>query len=174
MSSLEYVAALLAFDAYKDLSNVHSALAKAGLRQVRETQSLSECVELGVSAKPDVLIMGLTLSERPTIQLLRDIRHGKNGLNRYMPIIIAARNPTGKMVRMVLNGGAHEFLALPTTDQAAAAVVNRAVFVGRPFVECASYTGPCRRRRPMDFEGEDRRKNDWPGYVHASHQTAAE
>ncbi|MCG8443178.1 MAG: response regulator [Caulobacterales bacterium] len=146
-----------------------TALRASGVRHLRCTTSIDESLAVAAVAKPDVMIMGLALQRRPTIDLLKAVRRYDGQVNRYLPIIVAQATPSHKVVQMALNCGAHEFLALPTNVKTITALIERAVFVGRPFVEAATYFGPCRRRREKtDYIHPDRRRNPWQGYVHAA------
>lgn len=149
---------------------MRAALTAAGVRVVRTATTPNDYMSLCAHAEPDVGIFGFSLGGQPTLDLLRAIRRGAHGVNPFLPVIMAKANADMKTVQLALNAGAHEVIALPTTVRVVQALLHRAVFVGRPFVQVGGYVGPCRRRKPMTWLKEERR-TVWAGYVHASHQS---
>ncbi|MBU6373312.1 MAG: response regulator [Alphaproteobacteria bacterium] len=152
---------------------MRAALIASGVRAIRTANTVSDYLSLCAHAEPDVGILGFTLGGQPTLDLLRAIRRGAHGANPFLPVIMAKANADLKVVQLALNAGAHEMIALPTTVRVVQALLHRAVFVGRPFVNVAGYVGPCRRRKPMTWL-KDERRTVWAGYVHASHKTRYE
>jgi DNA-binding NarL/FixJ family response regulator len=151
----------------RELELARAALQAAGSRTVRAVSTVKDYLGACVQGEPDVGLLGFALGARPTLELLRTIRRGHYGANRFMPVLFAIANPDSRAVQIALKARAHEVLALPTTAGIVQALVHRAVFVGRPFVETASYIGPCRRRKGMPWLKEERRVV-WAGYVHAA------
>ncbi|NDC58561.1 MAG: response regulator [Alphaproteobacteria bacterium] len=146
-----------------------AALSAASVRLVRAAATPGEYLTRAVQDPPDVGVLGFTLGGRPTLELLRAIRTGRNGVNRYLPIVMATSTVDLRVVQLALNAGAHEVIALPTNVRIVQALLSRAVFVGRPFVETATYAGPCRRRKAMTWLKPERRMV-WAGYTHAAHR----
>ena len=149
---------------------MRAALTAAGVRVIRTATTPNDYLSLCVNGEPDVGILGFSLGGQPTLDILRAIRRGAHGANPFLPLIMAKANADMKVVQLALNAGAHEVIALPTTVRVVQALLHRAVFVGRPFVEVGSYVGPCRRRKAMTWLKQERRTL-WAGYVHASHRT---
>lgn len=149
------------------------ALTAAGVRTIRTAATPNDYLSLCAHGEPDVGILGFSLGSQPTLDLLRAIRRGAHGANPFLPLIMAKANADMKAVQLALNAGAHEVLALPTTVRVVQALLHRAVFVGRQFVDVGAYVGPCRRRKPMTWIKQERR-TVWAGYVHASHRTRYE
>jgi PleD family two-component response regulator len=165
---------LAAFDTNADAGAVRQAMQASGIADVHFAKTIEECIEKGDRLRPDAVLMGLVLSGHPTIELLRTIRHGQCAMNRFMPIVVAHHAPSARVIRMALTCGAHEVLALPASINSTKAVLYRAVFIGRPFIDCATYVGPCRRRKQIpDWGHEERRVEPWAGYVHGAHRHEA-
>jgi len=152
-----------------ELEMTRAALNAAGIRMLRSASTLSEYLASCAHDEPDAAILGFSLGGRPTLELMRAIRRGQNGANRFMPLLMALANPDRRAVQVALKAGAHEVLALPTSVSVVQALLHRSVFVGRPFVEAGNYMGPCRRRKSIPWVQAERR-TVWAGYVHASHK----
>ncbi len=170
IDDLKHVTALVAPENDADEHQLRSVLGLAKLAAVRFVRRPDALLAEARALEPDLLIMGFALEGQPTIDTLRAIRRGETSVNPYSPVVIARSKASRKAVSLALNGGAHEFLALPTSVATLSRLLYRAIFAGRPFVNTPTYIGPCRRRRPDPaYEGPERRRAAWAGYVHASH-----
>jgi two-component system, chemotaxis family, chemotaxis protein CheY len=152
-----------------DAGSIHEALTTCGIIAVKIATTTQQCLILCRQLKPDLLIVNITSNRQAAYDIIRSIRAGTDGANRYLSIIAAKADPDGSAVREAINRGVHEFLALPTSVKGISSVIYRAVFISRPFVEVENYAGPCRRRRPVvDVSRPERRRTPWPGYIHAA------
>ena len=95
------------------------------------------------------------------LKFVRDLRRSEDDRIRRLPVILI----TGSLTRQtVINGrdaGVDEFLAKPISPLAMRQRLEMVVETPRPFVDCAVYLGPCRRRKnPADYYGAKRRAGE--------------
>lgn len=154
---------------------LREALRACGVVSIRTTRTPEHFLAVCQVDKPDLAILSLKGDIEVPFDLLRRIRAGDRGANPFLPVMMALSAPSGEIVRQAIAVGVHEFLVLPTNVNALSALIHRAVFISRPFIQVPTYIGPCRRRRQIARYGSaDRRKVPWAGYVHAAHKAAAE
>jgi DNA-binding response OmpR family regulator len=80
---------------------------------------------------------------------------------RRLPVIFITSGLTRQLVISGRDAGVDEFLARPISPVAMRQRLEMVVETPRPFVDCAVFIGPCRRRKnPADYHGELRRSGD--------------
>lgn len=144
---------------------VSSACTAFGVGEQRYFDTPGDFYEALEFYDPDVLLMETTSrANDPANALLRQIRYGATTNNPYLPMIAVSPHGSKQDVIQAINLGYHEFLVLPLSADRLWKALTHTAFVGRPFVDTATYFGPCRRRRnDPRFKGSDRRKSTGGG-----------
>ena len=153
-----------------EAETLRQVLTASGVSNVRVVKTADQFLMLCAEVQPDVAILGLGPDLAAAVGLIKQVRAGARGVNRFLPIIAAKQNPSTALVHAAIDSGTHEFLLLPASVKSLSTHIYRAVFISRPFIAEPAYAGPCRRRRPGAYSGPDRRSVPWPGYVHAAHK----
>lgn len=116
------------------------------------------CFEEMREEAPDLIITDLSLNPDNGLELIRRIRQGEQGVDRYTPILVLSGQTNIKDVLAARDAGATEFLAKPVS---VGSLHDRMVWMvenPRPFIKASTYIGPDRRRAMRGYEGMERRK----------------
>ncbi|WP_374299502.1 response regulator transcription factor [Ferrovibrio sp.] len=122
------------------------ALVSAGYTHLREFETLDGFADLLHVAQPDLVFMDVEMPGGNAIALTNDLRHGRLGVNPYLPIILTTWEPQQSRVRQIIDAGADDLLVKPLSTRA---LLDRVEAVGlkrKPFVVTSDYIGPDRRR----------------------------
>lgn len=106
----------------------------------------------------DMVVSDWEMSPINGLMLLRWIRRHKDSADRFLPFVMLTGYSEPKRVQEAREMGVTEFMSKPFSVNTLAEKVTSVIFRPRLFVHTNAYFGPDRRRRKMDFEGEDRRK----------------
>ncbi|MBI1358927.1 MAG: response regulator [Alphaproteobacteria bacterium] len=91
----------------------------------------------------------------------RALRRTENDRLRRLPVILVTASLTRQMTIDGRDAGVDEFLARPISPGALKQRLEMVIETPRPFVDCAVFIGPCRRRKnPADYHGAKRRDSD--------------
>lgn len=129
-----------------------------GVKRVIEAESGAEALQLlqGGTA-PDILVTDWMMPEIDGIQLVRKIRNDPESKVPFLPVIMLTAFSEYENVVQARDAGINEFLAKPVSVRGLVSRIESVIHRPRPFIRTLSYFGPCRRRRDMPFDGEDRR-----------------
>jgi len=95
------------------------------------------------------------------LTFIRRVRQLEDNRQRQIPIILVTAGLTRQLVLAGRDAGADEFLAKPISPAALQQRLQMVIETPRPFVDCAVFLGPCRRRKnPADYYGEKRRAGE--------------
>lgn len=105
--------------------------------------------------------MAAAFPELSGLAFTRRIRNGYNFVPRELSIILTTNAPTKLFLEATREIGVDEVVVLPFTAQSLLTRIRSVIERPRPFVDCAVYVGPCRRRRMLqDYKGPKRRIED--------------
>ena len=139
-------------------------LAHGGYTQVSQAATGSELLGILEQSGNKIVIVSDALPGLPGIDLARKVRAGHDFVPRETSIILTTATPTEALLRLARSAGVDEFVVAPFTAQAVLSRVRSVIERPRPFVDCAVYVGPCRRRRMLqDYKGPRRRAGDAVG-----------
>lgn len=95
----------------------------------------------------DLAIVDLKMGQMDGLDVVRQIRAGKDGTNRYLPIILCTAYTELEWIEKARDAGVSTVLAKPITAKALYDHIR--VLLDRPqsFTEDEAYFGPDRRRR---------------------------
>jgi response regulator RpfG family c-di-GMP phosphodiesterase len=95
------------------------------------------------------------------LKFVREMRRMEDDRIRRLPVVLVTSGLTRQLVISGRDAGVDEFLAKPISPLAMKQRLEMVVETPRPFVDCAVYLGPCRRRKnPADYYGAKRRAGE--------------
>lgn len=134
-------------------------LATLGVGTVVESESAEDALELlAGSSTPDILLIDWMMPGMDGIELVQKIRNDPDSKVPFVPVIMLTAFSEYENVVQARDVGVNEFLAKPVSVKGLVSRLDAVINKPRLFVRTEQYFGPCRRRRDMPFDGEDRRK----------------
>lgn len=147
----------------------HEMLRHFGVGHVDVADNGAEAINIlktlgGTAGEPglrsfDIVISDLIMAPINGLILLRWVRGSKESPNRFMPFIMISGAADTEYVAAARDLGVTEFLAKPFSAQSVYRHLLEVIDYPRPFIATQDYFGPDRRRREMEFDGDDRRVN---------------
>src|SRR3546814_312460 len=122
------------------------ALMAAGYHDLREFDSVKGFADLITVARPDLVFMDLAMPEGDAVALVSDLRHGRLGVNPYLPIILTSWESDMQLVRRVVDAGADDLLVKPLSTRIILDRIETVALHRKPFVVTSDYIGPDRRK----------------------------
>ena len=163
--ALENVSALILDDNAHMRGLVRVILTSFGVREIEEAADSNEAFAMVVRGEFDIVFVDFKLGGLDGVDFCRRIRRDPASPNRYMPLVMITAYSERSRVLDAINAGVDEFLVKPVRAVDVANRVNAVIERRRPFVACADYFGPDRRRRDDPrHRGPWRRASD-PGTV---------
>ena len=163
--SLESVVALILDDNAHMRGLLRVILTGFGVRRIEEAADCNEAYALMAGGDIDLAFVDFKLGGQDGIEFCRRIRRDPDSPNKYLPIVMITAYSERSRVLDAINAGVDEFLVKPVRAVDVANRVNAVIERRRPFVSCADYFGPDRRRRDDPrYQGAFRRASD-PGTV---------
>ena len=131
-----------------------------GIRDLLQAASADDLRGQVDQHRPGIIFMG-EFPELSGLAFAKQIRAGYNFVPRETSIILLANAPTRAFLEAARAVGVDEIVAVPFTTQALMARLRSVLDRPRPFVDCPTYVGPCRRRVMLqDYKGPLRRAAD--------------
>ena len=94
------------------------------------------------------------------MSLLKNIRNDPASPNQYVPVIVITAHTDIDRVYAARDLGMTEFLAKPISAKLLYGRIRAVIENKRSFVKSDDFFGPDRRRKLVEFDGEDKRKGD--------------
>ncbi|MBO9560154.1 MAG: response regulator [Caulobacter sp.] len=134
-----------------------------GVRQIFEALDGAEALQLMREVEIDLVMTDLTMGPLDGIDFVNLLRNSPDSPGPFTPVIMITGHSTMRRVAEARDAGVNEFLAKPVTARGVIHRINLIIEHPRPFIRCAGYFGPDRRRRADPaFTGPYRRQGD-PG-----------
>ena len=109
----------------------------------------------------DLAIVDFNMQPVDGVAFTRMVRTAPDTPNPYLPIIMLTGHSEEHRVESARDAGVNEFLVKPVNVGALVARLNSVVYRQRPFIRCAGYFGPDRRRNAAPhYAGPWRRESD--------------
>lgn len=157
MANLSKVNVLVIDDNAHMIQIVRSMLLGFGITKTYESRDAAEAFDIARGELIDLIIVDYQMPILDGLEFTQMVRTGRDTTNPYIPIILLTAHTERSRIMAARDAGVTEICAKPITAQQLwtkiAAVVNRP----RPFVRARNYFGPDRRRRDIEFKGEERR-----------------
>lgn len=131
-----------------------------GVHGMRSAETADGLMEALVAKPPDMIICDYNLTHDSNIQLLRRIRRCEPEGIRLLPVIFVARFTEIQAIAAARDAGATEILARPISAKGLLVRIDNVIRQPRAFIRTKTYFGPCRRRRQLPHQGEERRIAD--------------
>lgn len=122
------------------------AMIGAGYGNLREFDTLENFIDLVAVTQPDLILMDIGLPGGNVAQIVADLRHGKLGINPYLPVILTTWEAEQSVVRRLMDAGADDLLIKPLSTKALLDRLEAVAMNRKPFVVTSDYIGPDRRR----------------------------
>lgn len=136
-------------------------LRSAGCRDIIQASCERDLRELVDQQRPGIVFMSASFPGLPGLSFAKQIRSGHNFVPRETSIILTTDAPTRSFLEAARAVGVDEVVAVPFTTQTLIARMRSVLDRPRPFIDCPTYVGPCRRRVMLqDYRGPLRRAED--------------
>lgn len=144
--------------AYASRNLYRQAMIGAGFTNLREFDTLAGFADTIAVTQPDLILMDVDLPGGDVAQLVSDLRHGRLGVNPYLPVILTAWEAEADhaAVRRLVDSGADDILLKPMSIKMLLERLEAVALHRKPFVVTSDYIGPDRRR------AADRRESNIP------------
>lgn len=131
-----------------------------GYRDLLQAASADELRGLVDQHRPSIVFTS-GFSELSGLAFTKQIRAGYNFVPRETSIILLTNAPTRTFLEAARTVGVDEIVGVPFTTRALMARLRSVLDRPRPFVDCPTYVGPCRRRVMLqEYKGPLRRAAD--------------
>jgi CheY-like chemotaxis protein len=141
---------------------LRSLLNALGIATVYEAADGEVAFTLLRDKQPDLVLSDLSMKPMDGIAFAREVRNSKSSPNPYIPIIMVTGHTERHRIEAARDAGVTEVLAKPITAGNLFQRIGEIVDRPRPFVKCANYFGPDRRRHVTeDYAGPFRRREDF-------------
>ncbi|MCP5433290.1 MAG: response regulator [Alphaproteobacteria bacterium] len=125
-------------------------LRSMGVKTVHEAENGAMALKLLKERAIDIAICDLLMAEVDGNAFTREVRQSAAGSQRYLPIIMVTGHSERKVIESARDAGVTEFLRKPITARSLYLRLVEVVERPRPFIQCATYFGPDRRRKKCD------------------------
>ena len=148
--------ALVIDDSEDMISVIQTGLKSLGMKDSFCLTNPGLVMDALITHEPDIVITDWVMEPTDGLELAKQIR-APGSPNRYIPIIILTAYAEAWRISVARDAGINEFLAKPISINGLKERVAQTLLRPRPFIECETYFGPCRRRKARPFEGDERR-----------------
>jgi CheY-like chemotaxis protein len=148
--------ALVIDDSEDMISVIQTGLKSLGMKDSICLTNPGLVMDALITHEPDIVITDWVMEPTDGLELAKQIR-APGSPNRYIPIIILTAYAEAWRISVARDAGINEFLAKPISINGLKERVAQTLLRPRPFIECETYFGPCRRRKARPFEGDERR-----------------
>jgi two-component system chemotaxis response regulator CheY len=160
--AFDYLKALVVEDNQHMRALLRALMNALGITTIYEATNGDDAFDILRNLKPDLILTDLSMKPINGIEFTLQVRNAASSPNPYIPIIMITGHTERHRVEAARDAGVTEFLAKPITAQSLFSRVGEIVDHPRPFVKCADYFGPDRRRhRSDDYSGPFRRREDF-------------
>jgi CheY-like chemotaxis protein len=140
---------------------VATVLIGVGVKHVFEARDGLEALDAVKEWHADLAIVDFQMAPLDGVEFTRMVRSAPDSKNPYLPIIMMTGHSERSRVLEARDAGVTEFVAKPLTAKSILARIQAVIYHPRPFIRCAQYFGPDRRRREdPDYRGPWRRSAD--------------
>jgi len=126
-------------------------------QNIDSAYSAEEGFEKFCKKNHDIVITDWLDNPDKGIELLKTIRTHKKSPNAFVPVIMTAGSSHFSRVIRSRDAGVSEYLVKPFAAESLAIRITRVIENPRDFVVSDAYTGPERRIRDVEYDGDDRR-----------------
>lgn len=137
---------------------VADVLKNLGFGKTHKADDGKSALKMLESTAVDFIFCDWRMPQMSGPEFIKAVRGGKTKVNPFIPIIMLTGNAEVHQVIEARNIGANDYLIKPFTVKQITKRIIELVDNPREFIASPKYTGPCRRRRNVPFNGQERRK----------------
>ncbi|MFT4089878.1 MAG: response regulator [Asticcacaulis sp.] len=142
-------------------SIVTAILKGSGIRDIRDARDGAEGLDVLRQYPADIALVDFNMFPIDGVEFTRMLRNASDSSNPYLPVIMITGHSERSRVVEARDAGVNEFVVKPLTARALLNRIDTIIMRPRPFIRCASYFGPDRRRKPdTTYSGPFRRTTD--------------
>lgn len=150
---------VLVVDDYEPMLLILKRVLRAlGIRDIKESHSGEHALKTLETNEIDIIFTDNLMEPMGGIDLVRNIRSGEHGTDPFASIIMVSGELGMDKIVEARDAGINEFLAKPISAKLLYKRICSIIENPRPFIRTESYFGPDRRRRQLEFMGEDKRQ----------------
>lgn len=132
-----------------------------GVRHIFEAVDGAEALQMMRRVPIDIVITDLKMGLLGGIDFVNLLRRSPDSPNPFAPVLMVTGHSTMRRVQDARDAGVNEFLTKPVTGRSLVHRLTLLIDQPRPFIRCAGYFGPDRRRRvTAEYRGPWRRDDD--------------
>jgi CheY-like chemotaxis protein len=117
------------------------------VRHVHEAGDGAEALSIMRNTNIDIVFTDLTMQPLDGIDFVQLLRNSPDSPNQMAPVIMITGHSTRRRINEARDAGVNEVLAKPVTARGVLSRIAEVIENPRPFVRCAEYFGPDRRRK---------------------------
>lgn len=145
-------------DPNEHMGGVIAGMARSlGLRDIVEVHDTAAIRSALAQRRFRLVLINDLMGDDDSTVLLHDLRADIDNPNRNVPVIMMSSAPDVKRIAAARDAGVNEFLRKPFAANHLQSRLTSIETNPRAFIEAGVYNGPDRRRRTVEFSGEDRR-----------------
>lgn len=136
------------------------ALEDMGFGQIMLASNTEEALDQMYFNGPSLIILGDELYPKSLADFMNDIRSGKTGVTKEVPIVVISTKNTKNAIEEARDCGVTEVVSTPLSAKSLRLRVRAALKTSRDFIDKVAYQGPDRRRRKDADRTPKRRISD--------------
>ena len=140
------------------LKNVLHAL---GIKTIAEAPGGLEALTILKSSNTDIVFADNLMEPMNGIELVERIRAGEEDINPFTPIIMVSGLSDLAQIVKARDAGINEFLTKPVSAKMVYLRICSVIEHPRSFIKAETFSGPDRRRRLAQIDGEERRDGEY-------------
>ena len=136
-----------------------------GVRRVEQAASGADAIKILAAGPVDLVVTEANSAPVTGFELVKIIRAGHEGFDRFTPVIMMSAHSHVKTVLAARDSGVNEFLVKPFSAQSLYRHICAVIENPRPIVSAPGFLGPDRRRKRLARNGTERRRDPAQGPI---------
>lgn len=128
-----------------------------GASEIREAENGRAAMEAMRTWRPDIAVVDWEMAPVNGLELVRWIRGGPEGVNRFIPVIMLTAHSELGRVAAARDAGVTEYVVKPVSAKVMWSRIRAVVERPRRFIKTKVYFGPDRRRQDVETGRDERR-----------------
>lgn len=137
---------------------LRETLAEMGCSQVLDCSRLRDAVLSIENDHPNILFVDWS-KQTNALEFLRMLRHHTNP-HRFLPVVVMTAFASLDHIAQIRDAGATEIMVRPWSRQMVASRMRSIALQPRLYIQGGGFFGPDRRRRRLEYMGQDRRRHE--------------
>lgn len=154
---LRDVHVLVVDDDHRIAKLIRSVLSGLGFQNIHVEHSAENALEFMTANEVDMVICDWMMDGMDGVEMVETIRKDLANMNQLVPIIMLSGNSEKPQIETARDSGVTEYVMKPFT---AKSLCNRIIAVidnPRSFIMSGGFSGHNRRRKRVEFSGDERR-----------------